>query len=333
MYPALQTGDLSDDNMKFARQIGVENIVASNLNELIPKGQRVWKKEDLIASREQVEKHGITMDVLALPLSSHHIDRAENPNIMLGTPERDREIDDICECIRAAGEAGIPCLKYNMTLLGVVTSHRTEGRGGATYRSFDFEQLKEENQELTSAGRVTADMMWERITYFLERVIPVADEYKVKMACHQHDPAMPAGTGYKGIDRVLGTVEGVKKFVDIVDSPYHGLNFCQGTCSEMLEDPGKEILDVIRYFGERKKIFMVHFRNIRGGFLKFDEVYIDEGSVDMWEAMKVYKEVGYDGVFCPDHVAKSEQDSSWGHRQRAFTAGYIKALIKAVNNP
>ena len=77
---------------------------------------------------------------------------------------------------------------------------------------------------------------------------------------------------------------------------------------------------------------MVHFRNIRGKRLDFEETYIDEGDVDMWEAMKVYKEAGYDGVFCPDHVARSEQDSRWGHRQRAFTAGYIKALIKAVQD-
>lgn len=332
MYPGLQTGDLSDDNLKFARQIGVENVVASNLNELIPEGQKSWTKDALLKMREQTEKHGVKVDVVALPLSSHYVERAENPNIMLGTPERDKEIEAICDCIRAAGEAGIPCLKYNLTLLGVVSTHRTEGRGGASYRSFDINKSTDKD-ELTPAGRVTADMMWERITYFLERVIPVAEEYKVKMACHQHDPAMPHDTGYRGIDRVLGTVDGVKKFVDIVDSPYHGLNFCQGTCSEMLKDPGKEIMDVIRYFGERKKIFMVHFRNIRGGFLNFDEVYVDEGSVDMWEAMKVYKEVGYEGVFCPDHVAKSEQDSSWGHRQRAFTVGYIKALIKAVNNP
>lgn len=332
MYPGLQTGDISDDNMKFARQVGVENIVATNLPELTPEGQKSWDKNALIKMQEQTAKHGVKVDVLALPLSSHYIDRAENPNIMLGTPERDQEIETICESIRAAGEAGIPCLKYNLTLLGVVTTHRIEGRGGATYRSFDINK-SENKDELTSAGRVTADMMWERITYFLERVIPVAEEYKVKMACHQHDPAMPHEAGYRGINRVLGTVDGIKKFVDIVDSPYHGLNFCQGTCAEMLKDPGKEIMDVIRYFGQRKKIFMVHFRNIRGGFLNFDEVYVDEGSVDMWEAMKVYKEVGYEGVFCPDHVAKSEQDSRWGHRQRAYTVGYIKALIKAVNNP
>ncbi len=129
-----------------------------------------------------------------------------------------------------------------MTLLGV----------GSTYY-FNFEEKRETDKELTSAGMVDADAMWERISYFLERVIPVAEEYKVKMACHPHDPGMPS-SGYRGIDRVLGTVEGAKKFADLVDSPYHGFNFCQGTFAEMLENPGKEIFDVIRYFGERKKI-------------------------------------------------------------------------------
>ena len=331
MHVGLQMGDLSDENLKFARQIGVNNIIAANPRPLIPEGQGYWETDTLLKLRDRVTSHDIQIDVLALPLSSSLFTRAENPNIMLGTSERDREIDHICKCIQAAGEAGIPCLKYNLCLLGVISTHRTEGRGSASYRSFDYEKVKDE--PLTEAGRVTSDMMWERISYFVERVIPVAEEYRVKMACHQHDPGVPHDTGVRGVNRVLGSVDGVKKFCDLVDSPYHGLNFCQGTCSEMLEDPGQEILDVIRYFGTRQKIFMVHFRNIRGGFLKFDEVYVDEGDVDMWEAMKVYKEVGYHGIFCPDHVARSEQDSPWGHRQRAFTAGYIKALIKAVNNP
>ena len=76
-------------------------------------------------------------------------------------------------------------------------------------------------------------MFWERITYFLDHVIPVANEYKIRMACHPHDPGMPP-EGYQGVDRVLGTVDGLKKFVTIRESPYHGLNFCQGTVSEML---------------------------------------------------------------------------------------------------
>lgn len=312
-------------------RFGVNNIVTGTPDKDVPLDQGYWDVDRLSRLRERVESHGIQIDVMALPLSSHVIEKAENPNIMLGTSERDKEIDNICECIRAASQAGIPCPKYNMTILGVISTGRTEGRGGVAYREFDFEKVKDAPE--TIAGRVTADMMWERIEYFVKRVIPVAEEYKVKLACHQHDPAVPHDSGARGVNRVLGSVEGVKRFVDIVDSPYHGLNFCQGTVSEMLEDPGREIFDVIRYFGERKKIFMVHFRNIRGGFLKFEEVYIDEGDVDMWEAMKVYQEIGYDGIMCPDHVPRSEQDSDWGHRQRAYTAGYIKGLIKAVNNP
>lgn len=330
MHVGLQMGDLSDDNLKFAKQIGVNNIVASNYQDVTPAGQGYWDADALSQLRERVESFGIAIDVMALPLSSHYITKAENPNIMLGTPERDREIDNICEAIRAASQAGIPTLKYNMTLLGVLTTGRVPGRGGVQYREFDYEKMKDE--PLTEAGQVTADMMWERIDYFIQQVIPVADEYKVNMACHQHDPAVPHDVGVRGINRVLGSVAGVKKFIDLIDSPYHGLNFCQGTVSEMLAKPGEEIFDVIRYFGERKKIFMVHFRNIRGGFLNFEEVYIDEGDVNMWAAMKVYKEVGYEGVMCPDHVPRSEQDSPWGHRQRAYTAGYIKGLIKAVNN-
>jgi mannonate dehydratase len=121
----------------------------------------------------------------------------------------------------------------------------------------------------------------------------------------------------------------LKRFVSIADSPYHGLNFCQGTVSEMLEKPAAEIYDVIRWFGTRGKIFNVHFRNIRGGFLDFQETFIDDGDVDMLKAMRVYKEVGFDGMMMPDHVPKIAGDD--GDAQGfAFALGYIKALIAAA---
>src|ERR1043166_9459835 len=138
---------------------------------------------------------------------------------------------------------------------------------------------------------------------------------------------MPPGRGYQGIETVLGTVDGLKRFVSIAESPYHGLNFCQGTISEMLQKPGEEIYDVIRWFGTRGKIFNVHFRNIRGRRDNFQEVYPDEGDVDMLKAMRTYKEVGYDGMLMYDHVPGVPNDRE---ANRAFAYGYIRALIQAA---
>jgi mannonate dehydratase len=98
----------------------------------------------------------------------------------------------------------------------------------------------------------------------------------------------------------------------------------------MLERPGEEIFDVIRWFGTRKKILNVHFRNIQGRFLNFRESFIDDGDVDMLRAMRVYKEVGYDGMLMPDHVPRVQGDASQA-QGFAFAFGYIKALIAAVN--
>jgi mannonate dehydratase len=230
--------------------------------------------------------------------------------------------------IRNCAAAGIPMVKYNMSILGVVRTQPTRGRGGAKYSTFRYREAKQD-PPLTEAGPVSADAAWDRITYFLKRVVPVATEEKVKMACHPHDPGMPDVDGYRGVHRVLGSVAGLKKFIDIEPSPYHGLNFCQGTVSEMLHDPNREIHEVIRYFGTRKKIFNVHFRNIRGGFLDFQETFPDAGDVDMLAALRTYQEVGYDGMLMPDHVPTIEGDTG-GRQAFAFAFGYIRGLLQAV---
>jgi mannonate dehydratase len=122
----------------------------------------------------------------------------------------------------------------------------------------------------------------------------------------------------------------LKRFIAINPSPYHGLNFCQGTVSEMLPDPATQIFDVIRYFGTRKKIFNVHFRNIQGRFLNFQETFPDCGDVDMVQAIRVYKEVGYDGMLMPDHVPIIEGDTG-GRQAFAFAFGYIRGLMQSAN--
>ena len=319
--------DSADDVLGVLAALGVTNI-CSRLPSARMDDQ--WSVEGLTRLRERVERFGITLDMVPLPMSSNPIARAENPNILLGkSPERDREIDDICQMIRNASRAGIPALKYNLTFLGVPRTANTPGRGGARYSTFAYDEASQD-PPLTEAGVVGDDLYWERITYFLTRVIPVAQEHRVRMACHPQDPGMPKGKGFRGVETVLGSVDGLKQFIEIAPSPYHGLNFCQGTVSEMLTKPGEQIYDVIRYFGTRKKIFNVHFRNIRGGFLRFQETFIDDGDVDMLKAMRVYKEVGFDGMLMPDHVPSIDGDAK-GAQAFAYTFGYIKALIAAVN--
>ena len=202
--------------------------------------------------------------MVALPfLSSSHIDREKRGAIMLGqSPERDRDIEHINRMTEACAKAGVPAWKYNLSLLGVLRTASTPGRGGSSYSTWRLAEANPGSPHDPN-GAVDANLFWERITYFLERVIPVCAEYKVRAACHPHDPGVPAA-GCPGIDRVLGTFEGLKKFVSIHENPYHGLNLCLGTMAENLQDPAQEIYDVIRYFGERGKIFNIHFRNIRG---------------------------------------------------------------------
>ncbi|HCD85958.1 MAG TPA: mannonate dehydratase, partial [Agrobacterium sp.] len=143
------------------------------------------------------------------------------------------------------------------------------------------------------------------------------------------DPYTPPG--YKGVTRVLGTVEGLKKFVQMRESPYHGLNFCQGSIGEMLDNPREEIDEIIRWFGRRDKIFNVHFRNISGGKLSFMETFPDEGDMDMVRSLKLYHELGYRYMIMPDHVPTIAGRDPVGVAF-GFCYGYIAALIEALNN-
>ena len=212
-------------SLNAALRYGVKNITAGP--RIAEEGRLYATVEELMQMRELPEKMGMSVDVLTPPnLASSHIDRERNPGIMLGkSPERDREIEAVQTMIKNCAAAGIPCIKYNMSILGVLRTGRIPGRADTSYSHFKLADAKAD-PPLTRAGHVTADAYWERITYFLERVIPVANEYRIKMACHPNDSMTPP-EGYQGVDAVLSTPEGLKKFVAIKESPYHGLNFCQ----------------------------------------------------------------------------------------------------------
>ena len=324
-----QSAPTNDAHLKYLARYGVKNICG------YPGGDERgsdpdWATVDALSRmKDLAAKNGIEIDCVGPPvLTSSYIDNEKHPAIMLAqSPERDRDIESIQTLIKNCAQVGLPSIKYNMSILGVLRTGRTPGRGDASYSQWKLEEAHPKTP-LTIAGHVDADMFWERITYFLDRVIPVANEYKIRMACHPQDPGVPP-EGYQGVDRVLGTVDGLKKFVAIQESEYHGLNFCQGTVSEMLADPGTQIYDVIRYFGTRKKIFNVHFRNIRGHRNDFVEVYPDEGDVDLVKAIHVYREVGYPYMLMPDHVPVAKNDPD-GLQSFAFCYGYIRGLIQSL---
>jgi mannonate dehydratase len=324
-----QFGSLTDDTAAWVARYGVDAVCTSpkvtDPNRLYPTVDEMNKMLELAA------KWKVKVELVdSVLLTSSLIDREKHPAIMLAdSPERDRDIEAFQNHIRTCAQTGIRALKYNMSILGVLRTDEVPGRGDTVYNRWNAAESVAKNPPLTKAGVVNAEAFWERIDYFLSHVVPVANEYKVQIACHPQDPGTPPG-GYRGIDRVLGTYEGLQKFVQMHESPYHGLNLCQGTLSENLENPREQLPDAIRWFGTRKKLFNIHFRNIRGHRGDFiAEMFPDEGDIDFVKMLKVYREVGYPYLLMPDHAPRVPgQPNAW-RENFPFEFGYIRGLIQA----
>jgi mannonate dehydratase len=321
MYLGTQQVPQSEDDLRVYAQLGLTRICNDP-----PGPAHGWTRDDLRAHQDRLDRLGLGLEMVELPMSARPIAAQASPDILTAGPRRDEQIDSICRLISDLGAVGIPAAKYNLNILGVVRTEPEPGRGGSRNAAFRWDAA-DKSAPPTLAGTLDADTLWERIDYFLERVVPVAEESNVRLACHPHDPYTPAG--WRGITRVLGSVEGLKQFVALRESPCHGLNFCQGSIAAMLDDPDAEIDEVIRYFGERDKIFNVHFRNIRGRRLSFVETFPEEGDMDMWRTLQVYHAVGYRHMIMPDHVP-----SLSGERADmiafSYCYGYIRGLLQAL---
>src|SRR3989442_6145039 len=167
-----QSGPTSDGRLQFFARHSIKNICAvpEPMDKLLPT------VDELLQLKERAAKWDISVDAITPPfLASTHIDRTKRPAIMLGqSPERDRDIERFQNLIRNCAKAEIPAIKYNMSILGVLRIGRTPGRGGVEYNTLRLRGAKPRTA-LTRAGRVTADIYWERITYFLVRWIPFAN--------------------------------------------------------------------------------------------------------------------------------------------------------------
>jgi mannonate dehydratase len=335
MYPGEQLHNPTDARLTLSAQLGVEHIAVEMGRELYDASDSGrWDIGRVRQLQARAASVGIAVDAIGLEMGSVLID-----TIRGNITRRDAQLDVITHNIRVAGEAGVPCLKYALHMIGIPRTGRTLGRGGARYQHFAFAEATEEalatytsgaagRSLLAAVGSVSPDESWDAFAFFLERVIPVAEECGVALAFHPQDPPLPR-EGLHGFHHVLGSVDGLRRYLDLTPSGYHVMNFCQGTVAEMCTSPATEVLEAIRDFGGRGKLFMVHFRNIRGGYGAFDEVYPDNGDVNMLAALRVYREVGYQGMICPDHVPISDVDPD-RERQFAFCLGYIRALLQVV---
>ena len=321
MYVRTQGFGSSEAELRFLQRCGVRHKAAN-----FPfHRDRGWVLEELVQERERHEAFGLSLDMSLLPIYQ------EFPSIIYWgkSPDRDRDIDMVCEMIRTASRAGIDSLRYNTCVLPIDRTEREEGRGGYFHTAFRLEKISAEDQaKLTEVGRVTAEMHWERIEYLLERMIPVAEEFKVRLGNSQEDPATPIG--YRGVDKVLNEFEGMKRFIEVERSPYHGWNFCVGSIAEGLEDPATEIYPIIEYFGSRDTIFLVHYRNLLGGRYSFREALPDEGDMDFHLVLKALKDSGYRYGIDPDHVPSTADDPKGHYQSYAYCFGYINAMIQAV---
>ena len=214
MHVGTQQFTTSDHDLEYLARHGV---TAKNENNFTFHRNYGWDVEELIERKEKCAKFGIDMEMVALPVRQLNVDGGEIPNYMLGNREEgEKEIDLVCNMIRQASEAGIPAVKY---FLCEMENQRTEstppGRGNSRYSTWNLEKADDTPRY---DEPLTAEMSWERITHYLERVVPVAEECKVRMACHPCDPWLPPG--FKGVDRVLGGPEGFRQFIQIKEVGY-----------------------------------------------------------------------------------------------------------------
>ena len=313
------SGITSTENLEYNLRYGVKHLTAQVSNKSPESG---WDLDELKRMKENCDKAGVTFEAI----------RMEPDYITLRKgPERDREIDKIAGNIEKAAQVGVKIITYHWTVIPIRRNRETVGRGNVRYAGFKLED-NWSSLPVGKSGRVDSVEYWERIRYFLEKIIPIAKQHEVRMACHPYDPpGLPFGYQGAGNWDSPSIFEAIKRYESIVDSPYNGFQLCLGTVGEGLKNPRAEVLPIVQYLGSRRKIHQIHMRNIRGGLHDFEEVYPDEGAMDFFQVMRILRDTQFAGSLCPDHMPHHPNDPK-SLQAFAFGYGYIKALIQAVNS-
>lgn len=323
------SGPPTDAIFAFGRQIGATDYVGAAASAA---GDRAYLGyQELLLARKRVEDAGLHWEVAGIPEEWSHL-------IKLGLPGREQQITSWCKSIDNLGAVGVPVICCFFSLrsgsgnYGLRTSCTTSGRGGAKVTSFDLDDIRGARQDfwdppVPSSLEIGEQEVWDNLEYFLERVVPVAEQAGVTLALHPDDP--PASP-IAGIARVLTSHAALKRAVEMVPSDANRLTFCHGTISAMSAD----VYEAIQYFATAGKIAHLHFRTVSGTVPSFSETFVDEGDPDMVQAMSAYVDRGYDGTIVEDHVPEM-LESTDGRQDfaRGFALGYIKAALQAAQTP
>ncbi len=302
------------ENLAFYKQMGVSDVV-------------LWTNEsrasaEYYASRKKLfAEHGI--DVYGFGNASVH----NEEKIVLNLPGRDEKIEQYKKHLRDLGKAGITYTTYAHMGNGIWDSPNETTRGGASARAFNLNgenngrwERKKYYGPLSHGRQYTIDEMWANYEYFIKAVVATAEENNVRIGIHPDDPPIPE---LAGVPRIFSHFDGYKRAMEIADSPNVGLCLCVGSWMEGGDKLGKDSVQMIEYFGKRKKIFKIHFRNIDKPLPHFVETFVDDGYTDMYKIMKALKKVDFDGVLIADHIPRMAGGPNTG---LAFSIGYIKAL-------
>lgn len=294
-------GQPTADNMAYLKQLGVTWV------SVAPQ-QAQATAEGFIKLREDWEAGGFKVYNIGSgvgPSGSLH----NMPEVTLNLPGRDQKIEEYLNYIRYLGKAGIPYSTYAHMGNGIWSSGRVISARGYSARDGNSNDPNWKGQwagktytEPLSHGRVyTKEEIWENYTYFIKKVVPVAEEAGVRIGIHPDDPPKPM---LAGVPRcIFSNFAGYKKAIDIANSPNIGVCFCIGSWLEGGEAlTGADPVEAIKYFGKQKKLFKVHFRNVTAPLPHFTETLIDDGYYDMSKAMQAMVDVDFEGIAIPDHI-------------------------------
>ena len=307
-------------DVQFVRQMGVEHVV---LWTDASKSSAEYYSE----RKAYFEANGI--NVYGFGNSDVH----NQPAIVLNLKNRDDKVEEYKRHLRALGKAGIPYTTYAHMPNGIWSTERETTRGGASARAFDLSKATAGRWRdavyslpLTNEREYSDEEVWDNFAHFIRQAARVAEDEGVMIGIHPDDPPIPR---LGGVPRIFSTFAGYKKALEIADSPNVGVCLCIGCWLEGGEVWGVDAIEAIRYFGEHKKLFKVHFRNISAPMPHFVETFVDNGFQDMYQMMKALQEVGFRGVAIPDHIPQMADDPRLG---TAFTIGYMKALQRRAED-